>query len=121
MFVRIRKNKGTKRCSVVICHSVRMGNKVRQLTVKTLGHSDEPVVLTGWVKEANHWIEEHADEWFKQLFPVQRQKIMGRQISLYNVKEASRINVGITDIFGKLYDELGFKELLSPTHQKTLR
>jgi transposase len=98
-----------------------MGNKVRQMTVKTLGHSEEAPVLTRWVEEGKHWIEEHADEWLKQLFSIQKQRVMGQQISLYNVKETSRINVGVTDIFGKLYDELGFKELLSPLHQKTLR
>lgn len=121
MFVRIRKNKGTKRRSVVICHNVRIGNKVRQLTVKTLGHSEETSELSCWIEEAKHWIEEHADEWRKKLFPLQKRRLMGQQISLYNVKEVSRINVGVTDIFGKLYSELGFKELLSPHHQKTLR
>ncbi len=91
------------------------------MTIKTLGHSADDSLLNTWVEEAKDWIKEHSAQWLKHSFPVQRQKIMARQVSLFNMKEQSRINVGVEDVFGKLYDELGFKNLLSPLHQKTLR
>ena len=42
---------------------------------------------------------------------------MRRKITIENLKEEARINVGIEDVFGRLYNELGFKDLLSKTHQ----
>jgi transposase len=121
VFVKIRKNKRTKRRSVLICHNVRLGNNIRQITVKTLGHSADDSILNTWVEDAKSWIKEHSIQWLNQSFSRQKQIMMKRQVSLFNVKEHSRINVGVEDIFGKLYDELGFKDLLSPLHQKTLR
>jgi len=121
VFVKIRKNKRTKRRSVLICHNIRLADKIRQITVKTLGHSSEDSLLNVWVEEARNWICEHGAQFLKQSFPTQRQKIMTGQVSIFNLKEQSRINVGVEDVFGKLYHALGFKELLSPLHQKTLR
>jgi transposase len=121
MFVRIRKNKRTKRRSILVCHNVRLGDKIRQITIKTFGHSEEDSLLNLWVEEAKNWIKENRAGWLKRSFPIQRQKMMTRQVSLFNMQEQSRINVGVEDVFGKLYDELGFKDLLSPLHQKTLR
>ena len=124
VFVKIRKNKRSKRRkrrSILICHNVRLGKKVQQISIKTLGHLAEDVQLNIWIEEARDWIKEHGDHWFKRIFPLQRKKNMSKQVSLFDLKEQSRINVGVEDVFGKLFDEVGFKNILSPLHQKTLR
>lgn len=121
MFIRIRKNKRTKRRSVLVCHNVRLAHKIRQITVKTFGHSEDESLLNTWVEAAKNWVKEQGEQWLVQSFPVQRQKIMTRQVSLFNMREQCRINVGVEDVFGKLYDALGFQSLLSASHQKTLR
>jgi transposase len=100
---------------------VRIGKKVKQITVKILGHSTCVEHLDAWREEAISWINENGKHWLKQSLSKERKKIMSKQVSLFNVKEESRINVGVEDVFGKLYDELGFQNLLSPLHQKTLR
>lgn len=122
MFIRIRKNRGTFKRSVVICHNIRVGNKIRQVIVKTMGHSLDPMVLEGWLEEAKAWISARGQSWLIESLPMKKEEVrMKRQVSLFNLKERARVNVGIEDIFGQLYDALGFQDLLSPSHQKTLR
>jgi transposase len=122
MFVKIRTNKGSKRRSVLICHNIRVDVKIRQLTVKTLGHSENNSLLNQWIVEAKQWIKENGSQWKSETLPIKkRQASMNKSASLFNIKEEKRINVGVEDVFGKLYNELGFQDLLSPSHQKTLR
>jgi hypothetical protein len=62
------------------------------------------------------------DSMEKEILPIQKKQIsMNKSVSLFNIKEEKRINVGVEDVFGKLYNELGFQDLLSTLHQKTLR
>lgn len=121
MFVRIRKNTGTHKRSVIICHSIRNGCKVSPQIVKVVGHSADENELLTWVSDAKNWIKLHATEWLFQNKKPKNLKRVHKKIAIQNLKEESRINVGIEDVFGKLYQELGFQELLSGTHQKTLR
>jgi len=122
MFVKIRTNKGTKRRSVLICHNIRVNAKIRQLTVKTLGHSADSLLLDSLLEEGKQWIKEYGPGWKKEILPIQKRQVsMNKSVSLFNIKEEKRINVGVEDVFGKLYDELGFQDLLSRSHQKTLR
>ena len=122
MFVKIRTNKGSKRRSVLICHNIRVNAKILQLTVKTLGHSEDSALLDLWLSEGKQWIKEYGSQWKKEIFLIKRRQVsMNKSVSLFNIKEEKRINVGVEDVFGKLYKELGFHDLLSPSHQKTLR
>lgn len=121
MFARIRKNNRTKRCSVVICHSIRVKHIVRQLIVAVVGHSSDENQLSAWLSQARGWIEARDKQWLNQLLEEQRKIIMYQHVSLFNMREEARVNVGIEDTFGKLYDELGFCDLLSKAHQRTLR
>lgn len=121
MFVRIRKNKRSQRRSIIVCHNVRLGTQVRQMIVKTFGHSADDSELQIWIKEAKEWIENQSGEWFKKTFSKRKKTMAAKHVSLFNVKEQARVNVGVEDVFGKLYNELGFKDLLPPLHQKILR
>lgn len=120
MFVRIRKNSGTKRRSIIVCHNLRRGDKIRQVTVKTFGHSAKDAEINLLVTEAKHWIKNFGTQWLHRNLSPRKTNNMKR-ISLNNLQEESRINVGIDDIFGKLYEEIGFQTLLTTAHQKTLR
>jgi transposase len=121
MFVRIRKNKGSLRRSVLICHNIRINDKIRQIIVKTIGHSANDEELQDMQLAAMCWISQNKDEWFKGEYVTSRQRIMKHNPSLFNLREEARINVGAHDIFGVLYKHLGFKTLLSPMHQETLK
>ena len=119
MFARIKKNSGTKRRSVLVCHNVRVHGKVKQITIKTFGHTSDFQQWESWFHEARMWVKGHHIEGSGHGHYTQI--TMKRTIPLCNIKEEARINVGVEDIFGLLYQELGFHRLLSTTHQDTLR
>ena len=121
MFVRIRKNSGTQRCSVIVCHNVRRGDKIRQITAKTFGHSAKATKLTLLIKTAKTWIKNFGSLWLRDTLSTRKTHNMKKHVSLFNLREEARINVGIEDILGKLYNDIGFQSLLSSLHQKTLR
>jgi transposase len=121
MFIRVRKNKGSMRRSVLICHNIRIDDKIRQIIVKTIGHSANDAELQDMQVAAKSWVNQNKDEWFKSEYITSRQRIMKHNPSLFNLREESRINVGANDIFGVLYKQIGFKTLLSPMHQETLK
>lgn len=121
MFARIRKNSGTKKCSVIACHNIRRGDKICQITAKTFGHSTKEAELELLMKRARYWIKGFGAQWLQQNLSIRKTCNMKKHVSLFNLREQARINVGIEDIFGKLYNEIGFQKLLSSTHQKTLR
>lgn len=121
MFARIKKNTNTNKRSVIVCHNVRFGKNVRQQTIKVFGHSADACQLQKWFIDAKNWIAEHGGEWWEQHEKAKVRKRMSHQVTITNLEEELRINVGIEDIFGKLYKEIGFQELLSKTHQETLR
>ena len=120
MFARIRKNSGTKRCSVIVCHNLRRGDKIRQITVKTFGHSAKDAEIKLLVTQAQSWIKNFGAQWLHQNLSPRKANNM-KHILLNNLQEEARINVGIDDVFGKLYTEIGFQTLLSAPHQQTLR
>jgi hypothetical protein len=120
MFARIKKNTNTHKRSVIVCHNIRFGKKVRQRTIKVFGHSTDEHQLQNWFFDAKNWIAEHAEEWEKQNQLSKARKRMNHRVTIANLEEELRINVGIEDIFGKLYREIGFQSLLSKTHQETL-
>lgn len=121
MFARIKKNTGTPKRSVLVCHNVRFGHYVRQQTVKVFGHSADAGELQARLRDAKNWIAEQGSRWLEQHKKSKAQKRMRHKVTVTNLKEESRLNVGIEDIFGKLYNEIGFHDLLSKVHQETLR
>ena len=122
MFARIKKNTGTSRRTVLICHSLRVDGRVRQLTVKTLGHSSDESQLARWLEEAKRWIAANESAWrATHLRPLEQRKRMNRTVNLFQLEEKARLNVGMEDVFGPLYEALGFHTLLSAKHQATLR
>lgn len=41
---------------------------------------------------------------------------MRHKVTVTNLKKESRINTGVKDVFGKLYNEIGFHNLISKIH-----
>jgi hypothetical protein len=121
MFARIKKNTNTNKRSVLVCHNVRSGKSVRQITIKVFGHSTDADELQAWLVAAKNWIAEHGSQWVNPHKKSKVKKRMQHKITITNLREESRINAGVEDIFGKLYREIGFHDLLSKTHQETLR
>lgn len=107
--------------SVIVCYNRRIAGKVRQFTLKTLGHSSDSDQLNQWCAEGKRWIDEHRQQERNRVSTPGESAMTPSSVNVFNLREESRLNVGIHDIFGKLYDELGFHELLSKQPQETLR
>lgn len=121
MFARIRKNSGTQRRSVMVCHNIRQGARIRQIVIKIFGHSDDETQLQCWLIQAKQWIIEGKQVVAAKQKIYLKQMTVNERISIFDMEERARINVGVKDIFGKLYDEMGFQDLLSSQHQRTLQ
>jgi transposase len=106
MFVRLKKYSGSKRQSVLICENYREGKKIHQKIISVLGSSSEPEKLSALQAEAKAFVEQIKTARANPVVPDP-----SCTISL-NTYEVARKNVGIRDILGKLYDDLGFNHIL---------
>lgn len=122
MFVRVKTTPNSPRKSVQIVASQRAGNRVRQRIVRHVGiamNDDELVRL----KELGEYIksrmeQQSAPSLFKPDQMAQwavearsnatSQGDKALQVDLKQLREESRIVVGIHDVYGKMFDELGF-------------
>ncbi len=120
MFARIKRNSGTRRCSVLVCHNVRIDGKVKQFTIKTFGHSADPEQLAVWMEQATFWIAHYRQRCLTDSASMQRQA-MRQPVLLQNLTECARINVGMMDVFGPFYEQLGFSTVFTGREQETLR
>lgn len=134
MFVReVSKNNGS--VSIRIVQSLRKGNKVVQKTIRTLGQHKDPREIEIIKKTAEQLIVEMLNN-RNPVFPVfdpadfysnkkrKRQVEQASQIQaglpevqVAHLKEEGRFNDGIFDVFGCLYEQLGFQRLIDDTRQ----
>lgn len=122
MFVRVKTTPNSPRQSVQIVASERIGDKVKQRIVRYVGiaMNDEELVR---LKEVAEFIKAGLEaEAAPALFrpdELARMVIEGRKkaemhpyeplrVNLKQLREENRVVVGIHEIYGKLFDELGF-------------
>lgn len=115
MFIR-RVKKSNKSVSVRIVESIRNKNgSVDQKLVKIVG--------TGRTEEEINILERAAREMILHLDPNPRENKFKEvndipdDVTFNSVKEAKRINDGIVDIFGALYDKYGFNNIINNTYK----
>ena len=112
MYVRCQKLKGKYRRAVLICHSVRCGDKVTQKTIKYLGVARTEKELEALRKLA-------ALELRKlQSSPPDVKEI---PVTWERMQEESRVIEGCHDVFGVMFDRLGFSSLFSRLRYNQLR
>lgn len=124
MFVRVKTTPNSPRQSVQIVESVRDGNIVKQKILRHVGIAQNDIELVK-LKELAEFIcaqieEEHQPKLFS---PEDAAKlaIQSKQnqdnnkkynVNLKNLKEEQRIICGIHEIFGKIYEEIGFSKII---------
>lgn len=116
MFIRAKKHPNTNKVTVLICHSKREGKKVIQLILSNIGY--------GRTVEEIEALKKIAQEKLLLLKQHQQAKMVDmsqNQTLLRNVQEISRKHVGIKDIFGTLFDKLGFSDVLDNKDSDTLK
>ncbi len=125
MFVRIKTTPNSPRKSVQIVESVRDGSKIKQRIVRYVGIAMDDQELKKMVELAEHIkskIEhEHvptlfgAEEMAQQAIKtknLQKEAEENLNVNLKNLEEEQRSIVGIHEVYGKIYDELGFGSIL---------
>jgi len=131
MFIRVKTTPNSARKSVQIVESIRKENKISQKIVRHVGIAmDESELLK--LKELGEFIkckieEERQpkllkpEEIAKKVIKAKtekkdKEKIM---VNVKQLKEEQRSIVGIHEIYGKLYDEIGFEKVLkNPARNK---
>ena len=122
MFVRTRKRENGK-VTILIVENVRTGCKVQQKTLRTVA-TVLPSEVDRFVELAEHIRAEMEVEREPKLFPVQtlaemvissRNRSIGDDsplpVNMRKLREESRIVTGIHEIYGSLYDEIGFSSV----------
>ena len=124
MFIRVKSTPNSPRRSVQIVRSVRQGDKVRQVIVRHVGIAADEEELQR-LRDLAEFIKArigHADQ--PSLFPpeeIARQVIEARRnppeptalpVDLSGLREERRLVVGIHEVFGTLYGELGLDTVL---------
>ncbi len=139
MFVRVKSTPNSPRKSVQIVHSHRVGSKVKQKIIKHVGVALDDRELEELKAMANALkIELEAQEQLPLYTPQEieslalqaqqrnKEKSLSKKdfnnlevnredynVNLLDMLEEDRIINGIHDIYGKLYDELNFKSVIS--------
>jgi transposase len=120
MFVRAKK-KDEKRWQVQIVESIRKGEKVTQKIVRNVGTAYNQRELNEFKRLGEIAIIEMKNRQKPVLAfadpsdfhaPRKREKQKSNLVDPKDLREEKRINEGFTDIFGHLYEEVGFTNLI---------
>ena len=128
MFIRIKKSKNSPKCGVQIVESKRVDGKVKQRIVKHLGtamEGEELEALKGLAESIKLSMEQAGQLPFftdevqmdsKKDSKISKDDEAKREdfnVNLLDIKEERRVIKGIHDVYGKLYDELGFNGIIT--------
>jgi len=121
MFVRIKRSKNSPKCAVQIVESCRIDGKVRQKIVKHMGtamEGEELEALKALAEVTKRALEREGklplfDEApsGKEVKASETSKAL--EVDLRHIVEERRLVKGIHDIYGKLYEELGFEKVIA--------
>ena len=143
MFIRTKPIVNSSRKRVQICASHRVGDKVKQKVIKHVGIADNDSHLDELKKLAEVLLKKLKDEETgltlfdlseftkKQLdTPIEEQAPPIPQpkaepsvslVAIESMKEESRVVDGFHEIFGTLFNQLGFNSILKGKHKDVLR
>lgn len=133
MFVRTKSTPNSPRKTVQIVENVREGDKVKQKIIRYVGVALNDFELKK-LKELGEYIKEQIEEersprLFKpeelakqtiESKKAQQQKKEITNVNIENLKEEQRNIYGIHEVYGKVYEEIGFNKVLkSPSRNKS--
>jgi len=134
MFVRKKTSKNSPKVAIQLVENVRVGNKVKQKIIRHFGtalNEEEVKVLTRLALIYKSQLEEQSSQ--LQLFEKntldsieklvessQAKQPERLDVNLKNIVEEKRITTGIHQVFGKIFDKVGFNEVISkPSSRKS--
>ena len=134
MFVRRKTSKNSPKIAIQLVESVRDGKKVKQKIIRHFGtalNEEEAKVLTrlainykDQLLRQSHQLKlfEKADsESIERLVESSKSVQPDRlDVNLKNIVEEKRITTGIHQVFGKIFDNVGFNDVLkNPSRKKS--
>ena len=134
MFVRIKTTKNSPRKSVQIVMSVRKGNQITQKIVRHVGiaHDDMELSQLKLLAESikikleaeNQTLLFSPEEIAKETLKAKKNYVTESEddylVNLKDIKEEQRVISGIHDIYGQLFDELGYDSIIkNPKRNKS--
>lgn len=137
MFIRKKYSKNTKKTAVQICQNTRIGKTVQQKVLRHVGFASNDAELVKLIELADYikYIMETAenpsifeDEYMLDtVIKARRKAIDGvghnteELVNIKNLREESRIITGIQELYGRIYEEIGFNKLFSNRQQGSRR
>jgi len=125
MFVR-KKEKKNGKTAVQVVESYRRGDKVNQKIVRHVGQAVNEKEIEVLMNLGKAIIEEIKEERQPSLPLFKPEKLIDKKeqkaeveddVLLKNLKEEQRVNDGIGDVFGRLYTDLGFDNIIKGTRK----
>ena len=125
MFVR-KKEKKNGKTAVQVVESYRRGDKVNQKIVRHVGQAVNEKEIEVLMNLGKAIIEEIKEERQPSLPLFKPEKLIDKKeqkaeveddVLLKNLKEEQRVIDGIGDVFGKLYSDLGFDDIIEGTRK----
>lgn len=139
MFVRVKTTPNSPRKAVQICESQRAGEKVRQTIVRHIGIATDDQELAALLElaevirikletERSSTLPLFAPEELAKMVtkpvvkrgPKKKPPLAIEEVRLNNLEEETRVIEGICEVFGPLYQELGFAKILSNKSQRDI-
>ena len=132
MFVRVKSTPNSPRKSVQLVESYRKDGQPRQRIIRHIGVATDDDALQRLKDMAEHIKATMLHEDQPRLFPPEdmaemvietRRKAEQKpqkalMVDLTRLRERDRVITGIHEIYGRIYRDLGFDRLLSPTRQR---
>lgn len=124
MFVRVKTTPNSPRQSVQIVESVRDGNIVKQKILRHVGIAQSDFELVKLKELAEFICSQIEEERQPKLFSPENAAQLAIQskqnneddkkynVNIKNLKEEQRLIYGIHEIYGKIYEEIGFDQIL---------
>ena len=121
MFIRTKTSPNSPRKSVQIVESVRDGNLVRQRIVRHVGIALNETELEQLLELAQHIKSEIEESHTPTLFGAEKVAKLALEarknkqeedpinVNLRTLREKQRAIIGIHEVYGKIYKELGFE------------
>jgi hypothetical protein len=128
MFVRQKSSPNSPRKTVQIVESIRDGQRVKQRIVRHVGVASDEEELEKLLELAQYLKAQLEEQHTPTLFgpdkmanlALETRESKGEEdapitVDLRKLREEQRIIVGIHDIYGKIYQQLGFDQVLKPS------
>jgi len=129
MFVRIKTSPNSPKKAVQIVESLRDGNKIKQRIVRHVGTALNDAELKRMEELAEHIKASMEQGSQPGMFPAEeiaeiaiqarnRQTEESLPVDLRKMREQQRVIVGIHEVYGRVYQEIGFDKVFSNPKRK---